>query len=217
MAGHIGKVTNSERTKAELAARRDREDQLGPIRGEIVSFDPETQTATIRPKVVKKDVEGNDLMPPDLEEVPIDFPNAGGGRLTSPVRIGDQVILTPSARSTEADEDGRAPDTRSLSLSDMRATVTGGNMPGEGMKGFDADNTHLGFDDDGKYGLRGNGEGKAAMDIAQGELLDLLAQALELLAGEQAVVGGGSSSGSWDIKNQSEYAALAAKVRGSMI
>lgn len=217
MVGRVGKITNSDRTKAELAARRDREDQLGPMRGEVISFDPVTQTATIRPKLIKKDGDGNDLSPPDLEEVPIDFPNSGGGRLTSPVKPGDQVIMTPSARSSESDEAGKAPDTRSLSLSDMRATVIGGNIPGEGMDGFDADNTHLGFDAGGIYGIRGNSDGKARVDLAQGDLLDLLAQALELLAGEQAVVTGGSSSGSWDIKNQAGYAALAAKVRGSMI
>lgn len=217
MVGRVGKVTNSDRTKAELAARRDREDQLGPMRGEVISFDPATQTATIRPKIIKTDGEGNDLMPPDLEEVPIDFPNAGGGRLTSPVRPGDQVILTPSARSSEADEPGKAPDTRSLALSDMRATVTGGNMPGEGMKGFDADNTHLGFDDDGVYGLRGNTEGKASIEMAQGELLDLIAQGFELLAAEVAVVSAGSSVGEWAIKHQGEFAALAGKIRGSKI
>lgn len=188
MVGYIGKTTNSSRTLAEKAARDRAEDQWGPIRGEVVSYDPATQTATIRPKIVKKDGEGNDLQPPDLEEVPIDFGSAGGGRMTFPVKPGDQVMLTAGMRSTEADEPGKAPDTRSRSLSDMRATVTGGNMPGEGMQNVDPDNVHIGGDAEGQYGVKLSPDGKMSLAGSQGELMDLLNQVLTALKTEPALV-----------------------------
>lgn len=191
MVGHIGKTTNSARTKAELAARRDREDQWGPIRGEVISYDAATQTATIRPKVVKKDGEGNDLMPPDLEEVPVDFGAAGGGGLTMPVKPGDLVMLTATARSSEADSDGRATDTRSRALSDMRATVVGGNEPGDGLKNVDAENTHLRADAEGNYGVKLSPDGKMSLAGSQGELMDLLNQVLTALKTEPALINTG--------------------------
>lgn len=194
MVGYVGKKTNSEGTRAAVMTDRERADMWGPTRGEIVSFDPATQTATVKIKHIKKDGEGNDLPPPDLEEVPVDFGSAGGGRVTFPVKPGDQVMLKPSMRSEEADADGKTDDRRSAALSDMRATVEGGNVPGEGLANFDAENTHFGTDSAGNYGLKGNEDGKVGIIGKNGELFDLLNQVLTALKTEPALINTGTYS-----------------------
>lgn len=217
MAGHIGKTTNSPRTAMAVAAQNERNDQIGTLEGKAYDYDPTTQTARIViSKSDKKDGEGNPLPYPDLMEIPIDFASSGKGGITMPVPDGTEVLLVSMGASSE-ESDGATVGRRSSNLSDMRATLVGGNKRGEGLANVDPDNLHIRADKNGQYGHRMSEGGKHAIEGVTGELLDILASGFEALAAEVAVVSSGSSAGSWAISKQGEYAAIAAKLRGMKI
>jgi len=76
--------------------------------GKIVSFDPDTQLAAVQPTIkriyVTRSAEGEtrtaiDL--PQLINVPVCFPQAGGFSLTFPVEEGDECLLVFCERSID--------------------------------------------------------------------------------------------------------------------
>jgi Phage protein Gp138 N-terminal domain len=161
MPGYLGKTNNWADDRNGLLALDERQAMWGPTAGKVVSFDPATQTATIQ-VLYKPKFNGEAMDVPHLEEVPIHFPRSGGGAITQPVKAGDFVSLTPQMRSTEnyhSDEDGEASDARSFSLSDMEASIVGGNSVKSPIKNFDGANTHIRYDEEGKYGTRGGPTG----------------------------------------------------------
>jgi len=60
--------------------------------GEIVDFDAEKQTATVQP-LIKEKVQGEWEQLPQLLDVPVFFPRAGGYCLTFPVKEGDECLI----------------------------------------------------------------------------------------------------------------------------
>lgn len=175
-AGYLGKTTNDWQDTMGSSQDEDRLSQWGTIPGKIKSFDPETQTATIQP-LYKPKHDGKAIDMPELLEVPVRFPRAGGGGLTHPVKEGDYVELRPGMRDGEkyhTDGDGEAQDSRSFSLADMEAYVIGGEPNKEPMKNFDGDNHHMRFDEDGNYGIKGSPGGKFAMLGSEGNAYTLL-------------------------------------------
>lgn len=65
--------------------------------GIIRSFDPDEQTVTVQPAIREKriDPEGTETWVeiPELLDVPVVFPRAGGYCLTLPVRAGDECLV----------------------------------------------------------------------------------------------------------------------------
>ena len=183
-AGYIGKTTNGADDIRGASEQSEREDMWGELPGEIVSFDPANQTATIRP-LYKKRLDGVPTELPELLEVPVRFQRAGGAAMTFPVKAGDKVSLRPQMRNEDAyHQDGsafEATSTRSFSLSDMEAHLAGGESLSDPIKNFDPANAHMRFDPEGKYGLRGSPDGKIAIEGSQGNPYKLLAQAVRLL------------------------------------
>ena len=85
------RLGNDEETLARIIETRT--DSLrAAMPGEIVSFDPEKQTATVKP-LIKEYVYGEWLSLPLLQDVPCFFPRAGGYCLTFPVKPEDEVII----------------------------------------------------------------------------------------------------------------------------
>ncbi len=110
------------------------------------------------------------------------------------------------------DTDGGAFDAvsdRSFSLSDMRATVVGGDSVSSPIKNFDAQNHHVRFDEDGRFGIRGSPDGKVAIEGAQGNVYTLIATALRSLANAKTVVTSGSSTGLYDHNQKAAVLAIA--------
>jgi hypothetical protein len=68
--------------------------------GEVVSYDPSTQTATVQP-ALKKNYAGQAISLPLLPLVPVIFPAAAGSWLRLPVSAGDRVLLHFSEGSTD--------------------------------------------------------------------------------------------------------------------
>ncbi|MEC5289370.1 MULTISPECIES: Gp138 family membrane-puncturing spike protein [unclassified Aurantimonas] len=215
--GHPDKTNTSFEDSVRQIILAEREDAWGNMDGEIVAFDPQRQTATIRP-YYKKRLAGVPTQVADLLDVPIEFPRGGSGAITSPVKVGDKVRLAPQMRdSSNYDESGAAFDVgseRSFSLSDMRATLIGGNSLSDPIQNFDDQNTHIRFSDDGSFGLRGSPDGKFKIEGAQGNLYDILATFMELVASDQLSIAYGSSAGSGHaLQNRAALMDLAAKVR----
>lgn len=215
--GYIGKTNTLLEDLIDTRIRNEREDQWGPMDGEIVAFDPAKQTATVRP-FYKKNLAGVPTQVADLQEVPIEFPRAGNGAITHPVKVGDRVRLTPKMRdSSSYDVDGGAYDAaseRSFNLSDMTGTVVGGDSLSSPIQNFDAANTHIRFSEDGSFGLRGSADGKFKIEGSEGNLYDILATFMELVASDQLKIEYGSSKGTGHaLQNRAALMDLAAKVR----
>ncbi len=58
----------------------------------IVQFDPQKQTASVQP-AIKDTLQGQSVALPELSDVPVQFPRAGGYSLTFPVKAGDECLL----------------------------------------------------------------------------------------------------------------------------
>jgi len=79
-----------------------------PFPGKVVSYDASTQTATIRPGIkfpIQQDEAGSypdELEIPDLEEVPVRMPLAGGGwRISTSLQADDLVMVHVTFRDLE--------------------------------------------------------------------------------------------------------------------
>ena len=99
--GYRGKTTNWVRETVAVQASAEQESKMGEIPGEILSFDPATQTATIQP-LYRPRVNNEYVSMPILQEVPVRFPRSGGAAVTMPVNAGDKVTLRPQMRSTSS-------------------------------------------------------------------------------------------------------------------
>lgn len=175
-SGYIGKTTNQEAEVQQTRAQAERESMWGPIDGEIVSYDATKQTAEIKP-LYRPLVLGEARDMPNLLEVPLRFPSAGaGGAITHPVPVGTKVRLTPGMRNSEnyhTERDGSPFDTRSFSVNDMEATLTGGESLADPIPNVDPDNTHVRFNADGTFGIRGSADGKIKIEGAEGDIYAL--------------------------------------------
>ncbi len=69
--------------------------------GAIVSYDYTTQKATIQPLLNKYWSDGTFTQLPELPNVPVIFPRAGGASLTFPVNEGDTCLLLFTERSID--------------------------------------------------------------------------------------------------------------------
>lgn len=58
----------------------------------IVRFDPQKQTASVQP-AIKDTLQGQSVALPELSDVPVQFPRAGGYSVTFPVKEGDECLL----------------------------------------------------------------------------------------------------------------------------
>lgn len=215
MSGHIGRHTNDPRTYTSALTAGEREDMWGPIPGEVLSYDPATQTGTVRPLISKRRYDGTPLPLPDLIEVPFDTQRGSGGAITFPVKPGDRVTLTPMMRTGEGFDTGEdVSDPRSFNLSDMRASVTGGDPLTDPLANVDPDNVHFRFGPDGDFGIKGSPDGKIEIKGSEGNIYTILAEAIRLLAGAKTVVQSGSSAGLWDHDQKAAVLALADKLDG---
>lgn len=216
MTGTVGKTTNNPFTIMSLAAQAEREDQWGEMPGRVVSFNAETQTATIQP-AYRKRLNGVPTDLPELLEVPVRFPRAGGFVITAPVKAGDMVSLRPQMRNTAAfhsGDDFTADDTRSFSLSDMEAFLDGGEPLSSPIPNFNASNMEM-RSADGQFAIEMSEDGKFKMRGAEGNAFALIAEALQLLGSDTLSIKYGSSAGSGHaLEHRDAVLAIATKLKG---
>lgn len=114
------------------------------IPAKIVSYDPQTVRATVKPSIPKRLSNGETLQAPQIVNVPVCFPMADVGgavaQITLPMKASDGVLLVFSHRSLENWLSGaeQAPDDpRMFDLSDAFA------MPSVNAKSPSADGENL--------------------------------------------------------------------------
>lgn len=216
MPGYLGKATNNLDDVIGRKIQDEIDGLWGEIDGEIVDFDDSKQTATIKP-LFKPHHNGKPIDMPNLLEVPVRFARGGDGAVTLPVKAGTKVSLRPKMRSSEnyhTSGDGSASDKRAFNLSDMEAHLDGGESLTDPIRNFDKDNVHMRFDPEGTFGIRGSKEGKIKIEGSEGNIYDLLAQVIELLATDSLAIMYGSSAGSGhQLQHRAQYADIAAKLR----
>lgn len=182
--GYNGKTTNDAGNVVAVKAAAERESQWGPIDGEVVSYDAETQTAEIRP-LYKPIHNGKAIDMPNLLEVPVNWPRSGSSAITQPLPAGSRVRLTPQMRSSEnyhVNDNGEPSDTRSFALSDMEASPIGGDSLTSPLQNVDPDNLHIRADETGTFGIKMSPSGKVEITGSHGNVYDLVAQATDLAA-----------------------------------
>lgn len=155
MAGFQGSSTRRE--PRELLAgliESERRDMFTTLPGEVVSYDSKRQKAVIRPRLKQK-FGDKELHAPELVDVPVQHPRAGGMIIHAPLKAGDEVTLHFAQRSLdEAAEQGAAADGRPgrmHDLSDAVATPSAHSNPKE-LANLPADGLFIGTED-GKSGL----------------------------------------------------------------
>lgn len=216
MTGLTGKLTNSPDDIAGSKTLEERNSMWGEISGEVVAFDGPTQTATIKP-LFKPTYNGKEIEMPNLLEVPVRFVRAGKGGLTHPVEAGNKVVLRPRMRSSEnylTDGGETSSDSRSFNLSDMEAFLDGGESLNDPIQNFDTENMHIRANADGSFGMKLSPDGKVRLDGAEGNIYDLLATVVELLATDRLQINYGSSAGTGhDMQHKAQYEEIAGKLR----
>lgn len=192
----------------------------GAIPGEVIDYDASKGTGTIRPLYKLTGPDGQKIDLPVLFEVPVDQQRTGNAGLSFPIPVGTKVMLSPQMRATDAyesGEDAAATDARAFHISNMRASLAGGDSLNDPLPGADPDNTHLRFSTSGEFGIKGSPDGKIKIAGAEGDIVDIVASVCEILGQLTTTVGSGSSAGTWPITQQAQLAALAAKLRAMVL
>lgn len=221
MTGYLGKTSNLDQEVIGTQAQSEREDMFGPMPGVIVSYDAARGVANVQPLFKKRRWDGSDLDLPELIDVPVDFPRSANAALTFPVPAGTRVQLIPQMRSAEeydVNDDGAQSDARSWNLSDMRATLVGGDSLAEPLAGVDSENVHLRANADGTFGIKMSPQGEFKIDGKEGNLYELIAEFMELVASDELLITYGSSAGTGhQLFNRDALLAIAAKVRAMQL
>lgn len=91
------------------------------VPGVVVSYNPDTNRAVVRPSLPKRLADGTDLQPPQIVSVPVKWPGGGGGRMTFPIKAGDPCEIRFSQRGLDnwmGGSAGSSDDPRSFDLND---------------------------------------------------------------------------------------------------
>ncbi len=156
MSGYQGTATRTDPIEAlRSLIESERRDMHTTLVGEVVSYDAKRQKATVKPRLKQK-IGDKTVEAPNLEEVPVQHPRAGGLILHKPLKKGDEVKLSFLSRSMDqSGDDGSAIDQhpgRMHDLSDAIATPTAYSKPKE-LPNLPADRMHIGKED-GSAGLQ---------------------------------------------------------------
>lgn len=216
MAGLNGKASRRGIEGVSKATEAERRDTHTSLPGEIVDFDPATQTATVK-IMYKPTVNGQAVEPPLLKKVPVSQPRAGGFSMTAPLKPGDPLNISFDGADTsdyyETGQQSAGGTKRMNSLSD--ATATPGRAPGsKALANMDPENMHIGTED-GKSGVRVTPGGKLALEGPGGaeDVMVILSELLDLLTNDKLDVKIGSSKGKVHaLENKTQYAALKARL-----
>ena len=113
--------------------------------GEVISFNPQTQTAEVQPVGKVKLQNGESVTMPPCLDVPVKFPFGGGFGLTFPVKAGDTCLIIFAEKNIDnwyAGQNEEEQDTRRFDLSDGFALVGFANQK-TAISNFDMSGTCL--------------------------------------------------------------------------
>lgn len=197
MTGFMGKANRRVHDDGVGAAAQDeRMDAGGKLPGEIVSFDPATQTATVK-VMYKPRINGEPVTPPELLEVPVIQPRGGGFAFTLPLGKGDPVEISFEDRDTsEYHETGKQSPANSARMNSMSdAVAKPGRFPNpKKHTNYDDKNAFIGTDDH-KNGLRVSPDGKSSLEGNGENMHQIIHDALQVLIDSVDVEGPGFTPG----------------------
>lgn len=165
MAGYQGTSTRKNAHEAFAAATEAERREINTVLdGTVVSYDRNTQLATIQPKLKRK-FGDKELTAPPLEKIKVVQAKGGGHGVHVDLAAGDPVTLHFRQRNTDASQTGGgdadgAPG-RMNDLSDAIA-IPGGGPDDAVQTNMPAGGAHFGKND-GKVGLQTKADGSAAL------------------------------------------------------
>lgn len=219
MVGYLGKHTNLPSDSIGQTAQATVDRMWGPIPGITVSA-WNGRTVDVQP-LYRPMHNGQPTVMPVLFDVPVDQPMTANGGMTFPIPVGTPVMLSPMMRAMDDWEEGgeaTATDARAFHISSMRASISGGESLAHDIPAIDLENFHVRFNADGSFGLKGSPDGKLQIMGAEGDIVSLIADFMELVAGDELQINYGSSEGSGHaLKNRAALTAIAAKIRGMVL
>lgn len=218
--GYRGKSTNLLRESIAVQAQVESESNWGELTGTVTTFNPSNQTISVKPDYQPMH-NGKNVDMPELHEVPVRFPKSGGFIVTIPVKSGDKVVLRPQMRSSEEyhiGSDYNSPqDARSNSLSDMEAFLDGGEPLTDPISNFNNSNLEI-RTESGEFKIEMTTDGKFRILGANGDIIKLLSDVVELLGSDALSISYGSSGGSGhQLQHRSTYSQIASKIKGMLI
>ena len=92
---------NDEITSLENMARQKISEIHTAMPGKIISFDPSTCTATVKPTLMYYTADDDILEYPLITGVPVFMPRAGSAQITYPVKADDSCLIVFSERSID--------------------------------------------------------------------------------------------------------------------
>lgn len=181
----IGLIGNYTNRASEVAGARQLEEtaaQWGNVNGTVAAVNADG-SVEVDVDYVMTGPEGK-LKPPRLSSVPINHMRGSQAAFIIPPKVGDKVRLSPLMRSSEnlhtGDDEWTASDARMNALSDMEATLAGGNALTDTIPNYDPENAHMRFNSEGTYGIKGSPDGKIKIEGSQGNIYELVAEAIGL-------------------------------------
>lgn len=185
--------------------------------GAIVSYDYTTQKATVQPLLNKYWTDGTFSPLPELPNVPIIFPRAGGASLTFPVVEGDTCLLLFTERSIDqwlySGGQVSTADSRKFDLSDAVAIM--GLTPFSDTS-LAQNNTDLFLTYNGSYfKIKENGDVviETSSKLALGtSLVEVLQTISNTLAGIAAITVAVPSFGTFPILNAATFVSLQTQI-----
>ena len=181
----------------------------------VLKFDSAKQTVNLEIQQKRLYADGDKLTPPPLIDVPVHMFRAGGFAITMPINVGDTGFVIFAERSLDEWQvlgNAEVPtDSRLHSLSDGTFFPT-----------LHSDKNHISSYSSNLEIRTESGNGKLEISPAgkielskDGEgVLDILSQTLGVLGSATVTVTEGSSAGTYNLDNQSEWAALKALIDG---
>lgn len=148
----------------------ERKDMWTSLPGRVKSFDPTKQTATVE-VMYKPRHNGEPVDMPDLLEVPVMLPRAGGFVVTSPVKEGDGVMLQFASRDISnwhgKGEKAEAATQRMHDLSDAVA-ILGMEPSTKALSNYNSENFEI-RSEDGQTKIEITPDGKFKFASSSGE------------------------------------------------
>lgn len=183
MSGFQGTSTRRDPHEALSALiEAERREVYTELPGRVVSYDAKKQTATIQPQL-EQTFAGKTLKAPELIEVPVDHPRAGGFILHTNLKPNDPVTIRVPHRSQEAfNAEGGMVDGRPARMHDLSdARVTPAGHPTSKPATVPEKGIYFGTDD-GKSGFTISEDGRFDFKQSGDTLLKIVADFMETMA-----------------------------------
>ena len=180
----------------------------------VLRFDKVKQTVDLEIQQKRRFLDKReDALPPPLIDVPVHFYRCGGLAITMPINVGDTGLVVFAERSLDEWQvlgSVEVPsEARTHSLSDGTFYPTMHND--KNVISNYSDNLEI-RTEDGNSKITISKDGRIEIQKGNNKVLDILSQALGLLGNATVTIDSGSSAGTYNIDQDSQWLALKALI-----